>query len=181
VAAHEAGDLSKLPSVERVRAALDDKHPNEVIVAAARLAIDAARLKVRAGEGAPSFDHVVADARGIVEDHGRSLLGPVINATGVLLHTNLGRAPLGPRQLTAVARVAGGYSNLEYDLTTGARGSRYSHAKGLLRALTGAEDALVVNNNAAAVMVTLAGLCGGREVIISRGELVEIGGEFRIP
>jgi L-seryl-tRNA(Ser) seleniumtransferase len=108
-------------------------------------------------------------------------LQPVINATGVLIHTNLGRVPLGPRQIEAVQAVAMGYSNLEYDVSTGRRGSRYSHAGALLTQLTGAEAALVVNNNAAAVLVTLAALCGGREVVISRGELIEIGGEFRIP
>ena len=129
----------------------------------------------------PSFEEVVASARAFVDEHSRSLLSPVINATGVLLHTNLGRAVLGRRQLEAVARVAGGYSNLEYDLVAGGRGSRHTHARGLLQALTGAEAGLVVNNNAAGVLVTLAALCSGREVIVSRGELIEIGGDFRIP
>ena len=124
---------------------------------------------------------MIAEARALLAEHDRSMLIPIINATGVLLHTNLGRAPLGPRQLEAVARVAGGYSNLEYDLSAGHRGSRYAHARRLLTALTGAEAALVTNNNAAAVLVTLATLAAGREVIISRGELIEIGGEFRIP
>lgn len=124
---------------------------------------------------------IVARAEAVLEERSRSLLGPVINATGVLLHTNLGRAPLGPRQLEAVARVASGYSNLEYDLAEGIRGSRYAHAGRLIAEVSGAEAGVVVNNNAAAVLVTLAALCGGREVIISRGELIEIGGEFRIP
>lgn len=176
-----SGDLSKLPSVERVRAALGASHPHEVIVGAARRAVDLARADVRDGAEAPELETVVASARELLAEHDRSQLVPVINATGVLLHTNLGRAPLGTRQLEAVARVAGGYSNLEFDLTTGVRGSRYVHAQGLLRTLTGAEAALVVNNNAAAVLVTLAAMCAGREVIISRGELVEIGGEFRVP
>lgn len=174
-------DLSSVPSVERVRAALADLGPHEVIVGAARRAVDAARARVRAGGVAGELSAVVAEARELLGEHQRSLLVPVINATGVLLHTNLGRAPLGRRQLDAVARVAGGYSNLEYDLTAARRGSRYDHARSLLTALTGAEAALVVNNNAAAVLVTLAALCGSREVVISRGELVEIGGEFRIP
>ncbi|MEA2452246.1 MAG: L-seryl-tRNA(Ser) seleniumtransferase [Actinomycetota bacterium] len=174
-------DLSLLPSVDRVLDALGIEHSHKVSVAAVRHAIDKARAAVRAGGSVPSLDAVVADTRLALEDHARSLLVPVINATGVVLHTNLGRAPLGERQLDAVARAARGYSNLEYDLTAGARGSRHDHARGLLAALTGAEAALVVNNNAAAVLVTLATLCGGREVIISRGELVEIGGEFRIP
>ena len=105
----------------------------------------------------------------------------VINATGVLIHTNLGRVPLGAEQLEAVNRIATDYSNLEYDVEAGTRGSRYSHAAPLLVEATGGEDALVVNNNAAAVLLVLAGLCEGMQVIISRGELIEIGGEFRIP
>jgi L-seryl-tRNA(Ser) seleniumtransferase len=105
----------------------------------------------------------------------------VINATGVIVHTNLGRAPVCRAALDAMATVGAGYSNLEYDLEAGARGSRHEHVSGLLRRLTGAEDALVVNNNAAAVLLALTCLAQGREVIISRGELVEIGGGFRIP
>lgn len=178
---HPAGDLSKLPSVERVRISLGDGHPHDVAVAASRRAVDRARDVVRDGGTVPDLEAIVADARSLVAEHDRAVLGRVINATGVLLHTNLGRAPLGARQLEAVERVAGGYSNLEYDLTTGRRGSRYVHAQASLSALTGAEGSLVVNNNAAAVLVTLAALCAGREVIISRGELIEIGGEFRIP
>ncbi len=189
MAARSSGhdDLSGLPSIERVRAALGDAHPHAVLVGVARRAVDAARQRIRAGEGgagesgAVTEERVIAEARALLAAYDRSLLTPVINATGVLLHTNLGRAPLGPRQLEAVARIAGGYSNLEYDLSAGRRGSRYAHARGLLTALTGAEAALVTNNNAAAVLVTLATLAAGREVIISRGELIEIGGEFRIP
>lgn len=176
-----ADDFAALPSVERVRTALGTGQPHDIVVGAARRAIDLAREAIRSGSPAPAFEEVLGKARGFLEEHSRSVLGPVINATGVLLHTNLGRAPLGRRQLEAVARVAGGYSNLEFDLMAGRRGSRHSHARSLLTALTGAESALVVNNNAAAVLVTLAELCAGREVVISRGELIEIGGEFRIP
>jgi L-seryl-tRNA(Ser) seleniumtransferase len=140
-----------------------------------------ARDQVRQGAAVPSEEEVVGIAETLLAEHERSLLVGVINATGVLLHTNLGRAPLGPRQLDAVRAVAGGYSNLEFDLTTGSRGSRYTHASSLITALTGAQASLVVNNNAAAVLLALSTLCTGREVIISRGELVEIGGEFRIP
>jgi L-seryl-tRNA(Ser) seleniumtransferase len=111
---------------------------------------------------------------------GRSLR-PVLNATGVILHTNLGRAPLGAAVIAEVAAVAAGYSNLEFDLEAGRRGDRNVHLRELLRVLTGAEDVLVVNNNAAAVMLVLNTLACGREVIVSRGELVEIGGSFRIP
>ena len=105
----------------------------------------------------------------------------MINATGVIVHTNLGRAPLAASALSQVAVVAGGYSNLEYDLEDGRRGARDAHAESLLRSLTGAEAGLVVNNNAAAAFLVLAALATGREVIVSRGELVEIGGSFRVP
>jgi L-seryl-tRNA(Ser) seleniumtransferase len=105
----------------------------------------------------------------------------VVNATGVIVHTNLGRAPLSDAARAAAAEVSWGYSNLEYDLEDGARGSRAVHVEQLLQEATGAEAALVVNNNAAAVLLMLSGLCQGREVLISRGQLVEIGGGFRVP
>jgi len=105
----------------------------------------------------------------------------VLNATGVVIHTNMGRSLLAPQAVQAVTEAASRYSNLEFDLTTGERGSRYSHVEELLCRLTGAEAALVVNNNAAAVLIILDTLCKGREVIVSRGQLVEIGGSFRIP
>ncbi len=108
-------------------------------------------------------------------------LRPAINATGVIVHTNLGRAPLAADALAALVRIGAGYSNLEYDLAAGARGHRHAHAEALVTQLTGAEAALVVNNNAAAVLLVLAALGSGREVIVSRGELVEIGGGFRVP
>src|SRR6202023_1058014 len=111
----------------------------------------------------------------------RPHLQPVINATGVIINTNLGRAPLSQDALEAVRQVAGGYSNLEYDLEAGERGSRHEHVSTLLRELTTAEAALVANNNAAALLLALSTLATGREVIISRGQLVEIGGGFRIP
>ena len=126
-------------------------------------------------------DAITTDAGTRLAATDRGSLRAVVNATGVVIHTNLGRAPLSARALTRVAAVARGYSTLEYDLATGRRGSRAVHAERLLTALTGAEAAVVVNNNAAAMMLMLAGLARGREVLISRGELVEIGGGFRVP
>jgi L-seryl-tRNA(Ser) seleniumtransferase len=174
-----SGELRRLPSVEDIRRRLDA--PHNVAVGAARKAIDLARAEIRNGGPTPGEGEIVESARAIAAAAISVRLRPVINATGVLVHTNLGRVPLGSVQLEAVARVAGSYSNLEYDLSSGRRGSRYSHAEGLINEAVGSEAALVVNNNAAAVLLVLAGLCREREVIISRGELIEIGGEFRIP
>jgi L-seryl-tRNA(Ser) seleniumtransferase len=123
-------------------------------------------------------DEAIASA---VREGEQGSLRPVLNATGVLLHTNLGRAPLAREALEAAVRVGEGFCSLEYDLEEGARGDRHGHVTALLCELTGAEDAAVVNNNAAAMLLTLSALAAGREVIISRGELVEIGGGFRIP
>lgn len=174
-----------LPSVsallERgaIRALFDDA-PRSVVVDAVRSAIDAARR----GGPCPVSDSDWADAvREALARAQRPSLRRVLNATGVVLHTNLGRAPLPRAAIEAAERVAGGYANLEYDIDRGARGSRYAHCVALLRELTGADDALVVNNNAAALVLALNTLAMGesRGVVISRGELVEIGGSFRIP
>lgn len=167
--------------MDRVIAALKEAGPAPILASAAREAVDEARATLRNGAALPSFDDIVENARRTLSQHDRSLLREVINATGVVIHTNLGRVPLGETSLDAVHRIAGGYSNLEYNLHRGERGSRYTHARTLIGSLTGSESALVVNNNAAAVLLALTALCGGREVIISRGELIEIGGEFRIP
>jgi L-seryl-tRNA(Ser) seleniumtransferase len=172
--------LRELPGVDQLMESLKGSAPPSLTAWAARLAIDEARRRLKEG-GQVRPEAVVTRAREKLRDRSARLLRPVINATGVLIHTNLGRVPLGDRQLEAARAVSSAYSNLEYDLEAGTRGTRYSHTAELLTTLTGAESALVVNNNAAAVLMSLAALCSGKEVIISRGELIEIGGEFRIP
>ena len=158
--------------------ALLSRAPRSVVVDAVRATVDGAR----ADASAPRSDEEwVAAITLAVERAQRPSLRPVINATGVVLHTNLGRAPLAAVALDAIRRTASGYTNLEYDIDAGVRGSRYTHCVALLKELTGAEDALVVNNNAAALVLALNTLASGRSAIISRGELVEIGGSFRIP
>src|SRR5204863_6326069 len=173
----------RLPSVNAllelsgVRSLLE-RAPRASVVEAVRVAIDAAR----ASNGAPRDEAAwVAAVDGALSRLVQPSLRPVINATGVVLHTNLGRAPLADAAIEAMTAVARGYSNLEYDVDSGTRGSRYAHCAALLRDLTGAEDALVVNNGAAALVLALNTLAKGRGAIISRGELVEIGGSFRIP
>lgn len=160
---------------EEVRALLAT-HPRSVVVDAARRAVDEARKTVVAA-GASWGERIAAH----IESIERRSLRPAFNATGVILHTNLGRAPLADAAIAAINEVASGYSNLEYDLAAGARGSRYVHCVDLLRELTGAEDAIVVNNCASALVLSLSALARDREVIVSRGELVEIGGSFRVP
>lgn len=153
--------------------------PRATVANAVRAAIDS----VRSGSARPPASAVgwkeLVQAR--LADMTRPSLRPVLNATGVVLHTNLGRAPLPAAALRAIQDVAGGYSNLEYDLATGGRGSRYTHCVELLREITGCEDALVVNNCAAALVLAVDTFARDRDVVISRGELVEIGGSFRIP
>ncbi|HZR14714.1 MAG TPA: L-seryl-tRNA(Sec) selenium transferase [Acidimicrobiia bacterium] len=170
-----------LPQVERVVAALEpDGIPRTLVTDAARAAVAEARERV--GRGDPVvLEDVVDRARSLAGERSRTLLRPVLNATGVLLHTNLGRAPLGQDALDAVEDVASGYSNLEYRLADGRRGSRHDHAGALLARAVGAEAGVVVNNNAAAVLLSLAALARHRAVVVSRGELVEIGGGFRVP
>lgn len=148
---------------------------------AIRASITQARTDILTGAMCPAPAHLLATAEHILALQQQPALRPVINATGVIINTNLGRAPLSAEALQAVQQVAKGYSNLEYDLAAGERGSRYSHIAALLCKLTGAEAALVTNNNAAAVLLALSAVAIGREVVISRGQLVEIGGGFRIP
>jgi L-seryl-tRNA(Ser) seleniumtransferase len=172
--------LRGLPSVdallgEELGAGLVERHGRQATVDAIRAALAGARDR----GVADGPDELLAEAARLL---GRPpSLRPVLNATGVIVHTNLGRAPLAAAAIERAAAVAAGYSNLEYDLEAGSRGSRHSHLSAVLAELTGAEDGMAVNNNAAAVMLTLAALAGGREVPISRGELIEIGDGFRIP
>jgi L-seryl-tRNA(Ser) seleniumtransferase len=167
-------ELRELPSVDELARGVDDP----LAIDAARVVLAQARDEIRAGADP-------GDLAGRLRDELWNARAPrlrrVLNATGVIVHTNLGRAPLADEAIARVTEVARGYSNLEYDLTAGARGSRQDHVAAVLRRLTGAAAALVVNNNAAAVMLALAALAEGREVLVSRGELIEIGDGFRIP
>ncbi len=173
-----ANPLRQLPSVDALLAGASElvaRYGRPPAVDAIRAALAEARA---AGEAWPA-ERLLGRAAALL---GRPpSLRPVLNATGVIVHTNLGRAPLAAHALERMQAVAAGYANLEYDLEAGARGSRHDHLGGLLAALTGAETGMAVNNNAAAVLLSLAALAAGREVIISRGELIEIGDGFRIP
>lgn len=181
-------DFRAIPSIDQLlrhpaTAPLVARHGHEATTAALRAAVAALRIALVADEAAP-IDvpaTLVAAAAGQLDARARGSLRRVVNATGVVIHTNLGRAPLGRAALDRVLAVAGGYATLEYDLAAGRRGSRSVHAEAALSALTGAEAAAVVNNNAAAMMLVLAALARGRDVLISRGQLVEIGGGFRVP
>ncbi|GAB4195617.1 MAG: L-seryl-tRNA(Sec) selenium transferase [Roseiflexaceae bacterium] len=181
-----ASPYRQLPSVDalvqQILRRLDgDAPPRELLVEVARAELEQSRRMISAGGPAPEAEQlhqaVLAQVRAVL----RPSLRPVINATGVIIQTNLGRAPLSEAALAAMRVVGAGYSNLEYDLAAGARGSRAVHVAELLRRLTGAEAALAVNNNAAAIYLALLALAVGREVVISRGQAVEIGGGFRIP
>ena len=178
--------LRQLPSVDRL---LGEETTQELIAAyghrqtvnALRETLDAVRDEVRAGADVPGIVALAARAGARLRAYLAPTLRPVINATGVIIHTNLGRSPLSAAARAATEAVSQGYSTLEYDLRAGRRGHRTVHAEKLLCELTGAEAALVVNNNAGAVLLALTGLAQGRGVIISRGQLVEIGGGFRVP
>jgi L-seryl-tRNA(Ser) seleniumtransferase len=162
-------------------ARLAEIHGHTLVVEAIRLELDQARRRILAGEPAQSIASLTAATLARLSVEVRPSLQPVINATGVVIHTNLGRALLSQRAQQAMQQAASAYSNLEYSLEAGTRGSRYSHAADLLCRLTGAEAAVVVNNNAGAVILALTALAKDKDVLISRSQLVEIGGGFRIP
>jgi L-seryl-tRNA(Ser) seleniumtransferase len=167
-------ELRDLPSVDELAREFSDP----LAVDAARVVLARAREEIRAGTDPGDLTARLEDELAAVR---RPMLRRVVNATGVLVHTNLGRAPLAAAALARAVDVGRGYSNLEYDLASGVRGSRQDHVASILRRLTDAEAALVVNNNAGAMLLALAALAEGREVIVSRGELIEIGDGFRIP
>ncbi|HRF97004.1 MAG TPA: hypothetical protein PLZ51_17470, partial [Aggregatilineales bacterium] len=178
-------ELRHLPSVDALlngASSLVGQYGKEKTTHALRHALQNARERILAGES------VKIDPESLIQTAHTTLIAQflptlrgVINATGVIIHTNLGRAPLAKSAQDAMIAVASGYSTLEYDLQTGKRGSRHTHAEALICEMTGAESAMVVNNNAAAVLLMLSALANGHEVILSRGQLVEIGGGFRVP
>lgn len=179
--------LSKLPKVDSV---LNDykiteylkETPRKIVVETIRRVIDLYRFRILKGELSEiTYDEILEEIYRQLELSTRPSLRRVINATGTVIHTNLGRSPLSKSALEKIVEIGCRYNNLEYNLEEGKRGSRYSHVEDLLCNITGAEAAMVVNNNAAAVMLVLSTLAKGREVIVSRGQLVEIGGSFRVP
>ena len=181
-------NLRGLPSVEhllqtQLAAELIASYGRPSTLKAIRSVLDEIRANTTTEESPtlPDREHILSKAAALLVDWAAPTLLPVINATGVILHTNLGRAPLSTAALKAIEAVSHGYSNLEFDLDTGKRGSRLLHTEALLQRLTGAEAAIIVNNNAAAMLLVLAALAKRKRVIISRSQMVEIGGEFRIP
>ena len=183
--------FKKIPAVDRLLLSptvseASAIYPRDLILKAVNHVLDKLRTRIQKGEDVEEKSELSIDALSNrivrrLELISRPSLRPVINATGVVIHTNLGRSILPEKVLKKFRPLAGGYSNLEYDLDQGERGSRYSHVEGILKELTSAEAAMVVNNNAAAVLIALETLAKGREVVVSRGQLVEIGGSFRIP
>ncbi len=185
----DGAKLRALPQVQRLldtpqAQELVARFPRTAVVGALRSVLDEARAELRKSDGTPvALDPatLLERARIMLDASQAPRLRRVINATGIILHTNLGRAPLAAEAAAAVAEVVRGYCNLEFDLERGERGSRTQGVEPLLRQLSGADAALAVNNNAAAVLLALSALAAGGEVVVSRGELVEIGGGFRIP
>jgi L-seryl-tRNA(Ser) seleniumtransferase len=179
-------DLKGLPSVNEAlkhpkTSNLIERYGRTAVKHAVRDTIDRTRNQIMNGDSAPGIESIVDAVSDFVQSLHGGTLKPVINATGIILHTNLSRAPLGHDVISEIAKIAGGYSNLEYDLAKAKRGNRNSHVRRALSFLTSAEDAVVVNNNAAGIVLALSTFARDREVLISRGELIEIGGSFRIP
>jgi L-seryl-tRNA(Ser) seleniumtransferase len=188
-AEEKKGLFQKIPAVDRLLnspflSEILPRYPRSLVLKAVHQVLEGVRNAIKSGHGFEEplsldrISHLVTEKLVLLN---QPSLKPLINATGVVVHTNLGRSILAERVLEKFKPLAGGYSNLEYDLQRGERGSRYSHVEGILKELTGAEAGTVVNNNAAAVLVALDTLARGREVVVSRGQLVEIGGSFRIP
>ena len=176
--------LRDLPSIDGLLRACENlqaQYGHAQTVNALRRVVDGARQTALEGGVIPAEAVLVAEAAALLARESWPTLRPVINATGVIIHTNLGRAPLSDEALDAMRAVGGGYNTLEYDLEPGQRGKRDRHIERILTAVTGAEAGMVVNNNASGVLLALTALAQGREVIISRGQLVEIGGAFRVP
>lgn len=179
--------LSKIPSVDELLKSQHglnwlDSHPRRLVLKAIRETLDLQRAEIIRGSTPElSIDAIAPYVESTIKGLSAYRLKPLINATGVIIHTNLGRSILSAKSIDNINEIAGSYSNLEYDLSHGQRGKRYSHIKDILKELSGAEDAIAVNNNAAAVLLCLNTFAKDREVIVSRGELVEIGGSFRIP
>ncbi|MCX8012373.1 MAG: L-seryl-tRNA(Sec) selenium transferase, partial [Desulfobacterota bacterium] len=176
-------ELLNRPSIQE----LLEELPRKLVLNAIREEISAFRQQILSSDDKLPFDETI-ELKPLVDrivirakNNARLNLRKVINATGIIIHTNLGRAPLLPEALERIREIAEGYSNLEYELEKGQRGSRYRHIEDIIKELSGGESALVVNNNAAAVLVVLNTLAKGYEVIVSRGELIEIGGSFRLP
>ena len=179
-------ELRRLPSVEKILEAAEiqpeiDSYSRALVTRAAQAVLTEARQQIANGASCLSGAEVFSRIKRFLSREWPAFLSPVINATGVILHTNLGRAPLSRMALDALSDLSGNYCNLEYDLLSGKRGARALEVEKLLCLLTGAESALVVNNNAAAVLLVLIVLARGKEVVVSRGELVQIGGGFRVP
>jgi L-seryl-tRNA(Ser) seleniumtransferase len=179
-------EFRSLPSVDKILSderivRCEEEYSRSTVLQVAREYLDAARIRLKEGEPAPSFDDIIVSICARIPSIASTSLRPVINATGVILHTNLGRAPMSEETARAMAESSIGYENLEIDLDNGKRGSRQIHVESLLCRLTGTEAALVVNNNASAVLLVLSALAKRKEVIVSRGQAVEIGGGFRIP
>jgi L-seryl-tRNA(Ser) seleniumtransferase len=184
--------LKNLPKIDEVLLILEkqniyDLAPRDIVKGTCRKVVQDLRDKIvnskkkLQAESCPNAAAVAQKVEKSIKGLYRYSLRRVVNATGVILHTNLGRAPLCVEALQRIVEVGKAYSNLEFDLVKGERGQRYDHVSSLICALTGAEDALIVNNNAAAVLLVLNTMAEGKEAIVSRGELIEIGGEFRIP